>query len=147
MNPDHLPTLLQSLRALGDYAARHDVNNVTLPDIGAELDRARALVASARGAALANNCPKHPGGPVDPTARNGCLLCGNSEHRPAARPVPQNFVPGEVLRYLQEHGQDAATEQYGAQAVTRALVLGARHPCAPQPDTAAGPDTDESETA
>lgn len=142
MNPDFLPPLQAALRALGEFAARHDVNDSTLAEIAAELDRARALVASARGNARANHCVRHPGGPVDPTAENGCLLCGTGQRRPA-RPVPEGLVPGEVLRFLEEHGQDAATQRYGAQAVTRALALGDRHPSTQRPGPPAEPHDDE----
>ncbi|WP_199570588.1 hypothetical protein [Streptomyces murinus] len=127
MNPDFLPPLGASLRALGEFAARHEVNDETLAAIAAELDRARSLVRSAQGEVRANRCMRHPGGPVDPTADNGCLLCGTQQRRPA-RPVPNDFVPGEVLRVLQEHGHDAATARFGPQAVTRAVALGGRHP-------------------
>lgn len=127
MNPDFLAPLYQSLRTLGEFAARHDVNDSTLTEIAAELDRARSLTASARGNPRANRCPRHPGGPIDPTDSNGCLLCGTARRRPA-RPLPHDVTPGEVLRFLQTHGQDAATDRYGAQAVTRAVVLAGRHP-------------------
>lgn len=141
MNPDFLAPLNQCLRALGAFAARHDVNDSTLTEIATELDRARALVASARGNARANHCLRHPGGPVDPTAQNGCLLCGTVQRRPA-RPVPEGIRPGEVLRFLEAHGQDAATERYGAQAVTRALALGDRHPSTQRPGIPAQPHDD-----
>lgn len=127
MNPDFLPALGQSLRTLGDFAARHEVDDSTLAEIAAELDRARLAVAGARGVQRANRCSRHPGGPVDPTASNGCLLCGAQQRRPA-RPVPEDFVPGEVLQVLQEHGHKAATDRFGPQAVTRAVALGGRHP-------------------
>ncbi|WP_434593435.1 hypothetical protein [Streptomyces sp. A5-4] len=144
MNPDFLPPLGACLRALGEFAARHEVNDSTLAAIAAELDRGRALVRSAQGNARANHCVKHPGGPVDPTADNGCLLCGTGQRRPA-RPVPEDFVPGEVLRVLQVHGQDAATQRFGAQAVTRALVLGGRHPSTKQLAAPAAEPYDEGE--
>ncbi|MFI1954827.1 hypothetical protein ACH437_23765 [Streptomyces xinghaiensis] len=130
MNPDFLPLLGASLRALGEFAARHEVNDSTLAEIAAELDHARSLIASARGNLRGNRCSRHPGGPVDPTDSNGCLLCGTVRRRPA-RPLPPDLTPGEVLRFLQAHGQDAATERYGAQAVTRAVVLAGRHPSTP----------------
>ncbi|MBT2453312.1 hypothetical protein [Streptomyces sp. ISL-86] len=131
MNPDFLPAIGASLRNLCEFAARHDVDDQTLTDLAAEIDRARAAVAGARGAVRANRCMQHLGGPVDPTADNGCLLCGTSQRRPA-RPIPEDFVPGDVLWHIEEHGQDAATERFGAQAVTRALVLGGRHPSTKQ---------------
>ena len=138
MNPDFLPALQQSLRTLGEHAARHEVNDLSLAEIAAEVDRARTLVAQARGAQRANRCTRHPGGPVDPTAPDGCLLCGTSGRRPA-RPLPPDFTPGEVLRFLQAHGQDAAAHRYGGQAVTRALATGHRHPSTPRPGTPAEP--------
>ncbi|WP_225846950.1 hypothetical protein [Streptomyces sp. HPF1205] len=141
MNPDFLPALQRSLRALGEYAARHEVNDQTLAEIAGEVDRARQLVAQARGAHRANACPRHPGGPVDPTAPNGCLLCGTQERRPA-RPLPQGIASGEVLRFLQAHGQDAAARRYGAQAVTRALVAAHRPSSTPRPGEPAGPHDD-----
>ncbi|MFF1962963.1 hypothetical protein ACFVW5_04945 [Streptomyces sp. NPDC058232] len=144
MNPDFLPPLQVALRALGEFAARHDVNDSTLTEIATELDRARALVASARGNARANHCLRHLGGPVDPTAQNGCLLCGTAQRRPA-RPMPEGVRPVEVLRFLEEHGQDAATDRYGAQAVTRALALGDRHPSTQRPGFPAELPDDEGE--
>lgn len=127
MNPEFLPAIGASLRTLCEYATWRDVTDETLTELAAEIDRARAAVAAARGSARANRCLRHPGSPVDPTAENGCLLCGPAVRR-WARPIPENFVPGDVLAHIEEHGQDAATERFGAQAVTRALVLGGRHP-------------------
>jgi hypothetical protein len=138
VNPDYLPALGRSLRALAEFATWREVNDSTLAEIAAEVDRARALVAQARGARRANHCTQHPGGPVDPTAENGCLLCGTSQRRPA-RPLPPDFTPGEVLRFLQAHGQDAAARRYGGQAVTRALATGHRHPSTPRPGVPAEP--------
>ncbi|MFB8347986.1 hypothetical protein [Streptomyces niveus] len=127
MNPEFLPAIGASLRSLCEFATRADVTDDTLTELAAEIERARAAVAGARGQARANRCLRHPGGPVDPTAENGCLLCGSARRRPAT-PVPENFVPGDVLRHIEKHGQDAATARYGPQAVTRALLLGGRHP-------------------
>ncbi|MFI9026371.1 hypothetical protein [Streptomyces sp. NPDC053560] len=140
-----MPPLARSLRTLGDFAARHEVNDATLAEIAEELDRARVLVASARGARRANACTRHPGGPVDPTAENGCLLCGTTARRPA-RPIPEDFVPGEVLRFLTAHGHEAAADQFGARAVARALATGGRHPSQGRP-TAAEPPESEGEPA
>ncbi|GAA2948769.1 hypothetical protein ACFPN0_14900 [Kitasatospora cinereorecta] len=131
MNPDYLPAIGASLRTLCEFATRHEVDDQTLTELAAEIERARTAVAAALGAARANRCLRHPGSPVDPAAENGCLLCGPSQRRPA-RPIPEDFVPGDVLRHIEEHGQDAATERFGAQAVTRALVLGGRHPSTKQ---------------
>lgn len=144
MNPDLLPALAGSLRALGAFAVRHEVNDGTLAEIAAELDRARSLLASARGKPRQNTCLRHPGCPVDPTAENGCLLCGNSRRRPA-KELPDNFVPGDVLSVLDEHGQDVATERFGARAVAHAIALGLRHPSTRRPGIPAGHD-DEGET-
>lgn len=144
MNPDFLPPLGACLRKLGAFAARHDMDDGTLAEIAAELDNGRSLVASARGNPRANRCARHPGGPVDPDSRNGCLLCGTAERRPA-RPVPGDFEPGEVLRVLEDHGQEEATARFGPQAVTRALVLGNRHPSTRRPGIPAGPSTTETE--
>lgn len=144
MNPDFLPPLGAALRKLGEYAARHEVNDSTLADIAADLDRARSLVASARGNPRANSCLRHPGSPVDPSAENGCLLCGNSQRRPA-KELPDDFVPGEVLRVLEEHGHDVATDRFGARAVAHAIALGLRQPSTRRPGLPAGHD-DEGET-
>ncbi|MCX4550546.1 MULTISPECIES: hypothetical protein [unclassified Streptomyces] len=144
MNPDFLPALGASLRALGEFAARHEVDDATLAEISAELGRAGAAVAGARGERRANRCVRHPGGPVDPTVSNGCLLCGSSERRPAAQP-PADVEPGEVLNFLQEHGHEGATARYGPRAVTRAVVI-FRHPSNQQSGRQAGLDhEDESE--
>ena len=127
MNPEFLPAIGASLRTLCEYATWRDVNDDTLTELAAEIERARTAVAGARGQVRANRCPRHPGGPVDPSAKDGCLLCENARRRPA-RPIPEDFVPGDVLRHIEEHGQDAATERYGPRAVTRAVLLGGRHP-------------------
>ncbi|WP_228976718.1 hypothetical protein [Streptomyces sp. DH12] len=127
MNLDFLPPLAASLRTLGAFATRHEVNDGTLAEIAAELDRARSLVASARGTARANRCTRHPGGPVDPDVDTGCLLCGQALRR-RARELPADFAPGEVLRFLEEHGHEAATARYGPRAVTHALGIAGRHP-------------------
>lgn len=139
MNPDYLPALQASLRALGEIAARHDVTDATLAEIAAEIDHARALVASARSQRRANRCTRHPGGPVDPTADNGCLLCGASSRRPVT-PPPDGATTGDVLQVLREHGHDAATAQFGGMAVARA-VASDWHPSNFRRATPATPDT------
>ncbi|MFD5788645.1 hypothetical protein ACFWH1_18730 [Streptomyces sp. NPDC127037] len=141
MNPDFLPAIGASLRALCEFATRHDVDDRTLADLAAELDRARLAVKGARGEARANRCAQHPGGPVDPTARNGCLLCGPAERRPA-RPIGDDFVPGDVLRFLEEHGHEAAAREFGPQSVTRALAVGRRHPATQRPGTPTPPSNE-----
>lgn len=146
MNPDFLPPLNASLRTLGEIAARHEVNDSTLAAIAKELDRARALVASARGNARANKCQRHPGGPVDPTVSNGCLLCGPGERRPAS-PPPDGVTAAEVLRFADEHGHRAAAARFGGRALARAVAIGG-HPPSPRRPTAAGsPHDNEGETA
>jgi hypothetical protein len=132
VNPEFLPAIGASLRALCEYATWHEVTDDTLTELAAEIEKARAAVAAdARGTARANRCLRHPSGPVDPTAANGCLLCGSARRLPAT-PVPDDFVPGDVLRHIEAHGQDAATARYGPQAVTRALLLGGSHPSTKQ---------------
>ncbi|GGZ23784.1 hypothetical protein GCM10010387_16270 [Streptomyces inusitatus] len=126
MNPDYLPPLGACLRKLGEYATRHDVNDSTLAEISADLDQARALVAGARGQQRANRCTRHPGSPVDPSATNGCLFCGNQQRRPAAE-IPSDLTPAEVLAYLDEHGHQAAVDRYGGRALARALSI-SQHP-------------------
>ncbi|MFJ7592478.1 hypothetical protein ACIQZO_34935 [Streptomyces sp. NPDC097617] len=145
MNPDFLPAIGASLRALCEFATRHDVNDQTLTELAAEIEKARAAVAGARGAVRANRCVRHPGSPFDPTAENGCLLCGPTVRRPA-RPIPEDFVPGDVLLHVEEHGQDAATERYGAQAVARALMLSGRHPSKTQRRGIPATQQDKGET-
>jgi hypothetical protein len=136
MNPNVLPPLGASLRKLGEFAHRHEVNDTTLAAIAAELDRARALVAAARGNQRANRCTRHPGGPVDPTASNGCLLCGAQERRPAA-PPPDGVTPAEVLRFAEEHGHRAAAARFGGRALARAVAIGG-HPSNPRRPNPAG---------
>lgn len=139
MNPSVLPPLAASLRRLGDFANRHEVNDTTLAAVAAELDRARALVAQARGnGGTTSRCTRHPGGPVDPTVSNGCLLCGPSERRPAPTP-PQDVTPAEVLRFAEEQGHHAAAARFGGRALARAVAL-ADHPSNPRADRSAGPD-------
>ncbi|WP_284576674.1 hypothetical protein [Streptomyces sp. 2P-4] len=144
MNPDYLPALGASLRNLGQFAAAHEVDDRTLADIAAELDRARAAVAGARGQRTANRCGRHPGAPADPTYQNGCLFCGPATRRPAT-PVPTDFTPGDVLRFYDEHGHEAAADRFGPQAVTRAIALRNRHPSTRRPGLPAAPPTEESE--
>ncbi|MFI0827208.1 hypothetical protein ACH4Q7_22445 [Streptomyces roseolus] len=143
MNPDYLPELQESLRTLGEFAARHEATDESLARLADELDRARSLTAAARGQARANRCHRHPGCPVDPTSENGCLLCGVNERRPAARPAP-GLSLAEVLAYVQAHGHEAATEQYGGIAVARAINAD-RHPSNFRPAIPAGPDNPTTE--
>jgi hypothetical protein len=144
VNPDFLPAIGTSLRALCEYATWREVTDDTLTELAAEIEKARAAVAAARGTARANRCLRHPGGPVDPTSANGCLLCGGSQRRPAT-PVPDDFVPGDVLRHIEAHGQEAATNRYGPQAVTRALLTGGRHPSTKQLGATAAEPNDEGD--
>ncbi|MGW1989657.1 hypothetical protein [Embleya sp. NPDC001921] len=127
MSPEFVAILSRFLRTLGGFAERHDITETTLPDISAELDRARQFIRAANGPQGANLCRQHTGGPFDPGAENGCLLCWQARARPAS-PMPDDIDPADVARCLREDGQDAATARYGARAVTRALALGAGHP-------------------
>ncbi|MEV6565935.1 hypothetical protein [Streptomyces kronopolitis] len=128
MNPDFLPAIGGVLRDVAAFADRGEVTDATLAELADVLERARRLVAAAQGKrAPANQCARHPGGPVDPTVENGCLLCGVLRRRPA-RPMPDGVELGEILRAIGEVGHDAATERYGARAVARALAIAVRHP-------------------
>ncbi|MFD3844778.1 hypothetical protein ACFWVB_02660 [Streptomyces microflavus] len=120
MNPDFLPAIGSSLRALCSFESRHDIDDQTLTDLAAEIERARTAVANARAASRVNRCTVHPGSPIDPAAENGCLFCGPSQRRPA-RPIPEGVVPANVLELLDEHGEDAAIQTFGPLAVARAL--------------------------
>ncbi|MFJ2206017.1 hypothetical protein [Streptomyces microflavus] len=144
MNPDYLPAIGASLRVLAGYATWREVTDATLDEIAAELDRARAAVAGARGKRTANTCLQHPGGPVDPTSQNGCLFCGPSFRRPST-PVPEDSTPADVLAVYDEHGHDAAAERYGPHAVTKALALRNRRPST-RPGPPAPPPNEESDT-
>lgn len=143
MNPDFLPAIGASLRRLAEFATWREVNDDTLTQVAAELDRARAAVAAARGVQRANRCLRHPGGPVDPTATDGCLLCGQSDRQPAP-PVPEEVLPADVLRFHDEHGHQAAADRYGGRALARALALQA-HPSNPRPGHPAEPSTAEGD--
>ncbi|WNI20336.1 hypothetical protein [Actinacidiphila sp. ITFR-21] len=143
MNPNYLPEIGQSLRRLAEFATWREVNDDTLTQVAAELDRARAAVAAARGVQRANRCLRHLGGPVDPTATNGCLLCGQAERQPAP-PVPEEVVPGDVIRFYEQHGHQAAADQFGGRALARALALQA-HPANPRPGLPAEPPTTEGD--
>ncbi|NGO67850.1 hypothetical protein [Streptomyces boncukensis] len=138
MNPDFLPEIGRVLRDIAAYTARNEITDQTLADLADELERAVHLVRSAQGKTPpANRCSRHPGGPVDPTADNGCLLCGAAQRRPAS-PIPEGVELGEVLRAVADDGHDAAAARYGAQAVARALAIGTRHSSKPRtrrPDT------------
>ncbi|MEU7092955.1 hypothetical protein [Kitasatospora aureofaciens] len=129
MIPDRLPPLAASLRTLGAYAEQHEVHDATLGEIADELRRCLGLVAAAQGRARANACLRHPGGPVDPTADNNCLLCGSAARRPAA-PAPQDVTSVQVLCFAREHGDEAAARTYGARALARALAMATRNPAA-----------------
>lgn len=124
MNPDYLPALVQSLRTLGDFAARHDVTDATLAEIAAELDGARSLVASARGSQQENRCVRHPGGPFDPAADHGCLLCGRRQ--PQAQPPGDEAPVEDVARDVAELGEEEATRRHGPRAVAKALAAAGR---------------------
>ena len=121
------------MRDIAAYAHRGEVTDQTLAELAVELERAVHLVRSAQDKATpANRCSRHPGGPIDPTADNGCLLCGTANRRPAS-PMPEGVELGEVLRAVADDGHDAAAARYGAQAVARALAIGTRHPSKPGP--------------
>ncbi|MFZ3595110.1 hypothetical protein [Streptomyces sp. BH104] len=139
MIPDHLPAIGQALRNIAEFAARSEVTDATLAELEEELHRALQLVKQARGKRLpANRCTRHPGGPVDEDAENGCLFCGKAQPRPT-QPMPDGIEPGEVMRFLNEHGADAATDRYGGRAVTRALAIRNRHPSNLRPRQSALP--------
>jgi hypothetical protein len=144
MNPNALPALAASLRKLGDFANRHEVNDSTLGAVAAELERARALLGQARGNQRANRCQRHPGGPVDPTATNGCLLCGTQQRRPAP-PPPEGVTPAQVLHFAEEHGHRAAAARFGGRALARAVAIGG-HPSNPRRPNPAGSQHNEGDT-
>ncbi|MFJ9461062.1 hypothetical protein ACIRST_39085 [Kitasatospora sp. NPDC101447] len=139
MIPDHLPPLAASLRTLGAYAERHELHDGTLGEIADELRRGLDLASAAQGRARANACLRHPGGPVDPTADNGCLLCGDTGRRPAT-PSPQDVTPLQVLCFAREHGDEAAARTYGARALARELAMGTRNPAAVLDCVPGGPE-------
>lgn len=143
MNPDYLPEIGASLRRLAEFATWREVTDETLAEVAAELDRARAAVAAARGVQRANKCLRHPGGPVDPTATNGCLLCGQTQRQPAP-PVPEETVLGDVIRFFDEHGHQAAADRFGGRALARALALQS-HPANHRPGPSAEPPTTEGD--
>ncbi|MFE0765423.1 hypothetical protein [Streptomyces smyrnaeus] len=147
MNPDLLPAIGRALRDICAYSTRPDITDATLADLAGVLDHAHRLVLQAQGKRPGGNlCVRHPGGPVDPTASNGCLLCGAADRRPA-RPMPDGVEPGEVLRAIDEDGHDAATARYGARAVARALAIGGRHPSNSRPGGPAEPYDPDPEGA
>ncbi|WP_051710174.1 hypothetical protein [Streptomyces sp. NRRL S-350] len=127
MNPDHIPALAAALRELGAIPDQHELTDGTLGEIAEKLDRCRGLVAVVRGAARTNSCARHPAGPVDPTAPSNCLLCGAAARRPAP-PTPEGVTTEMVLALVDEHGEQAAAERYGARALARALANRTRHP-------------------
>ncbi|MFC7791315.1 hypothetical protein [Streptomyces cinereoruber] len=144
MNPDFLPPLGAALRRLGEYATRHEVNDATLAEIATDLDRARSLVVSAQGSGPGGRCVRHPYSTVAAAGLGGCFLCDSSPQRPA-RERPDDFVPGDVLRAVAEHGQEAAAERYGARAVALALAAAARHPTHQRTEISARVDDTEGE--
>lgn len=143
MNPDYLPEIGASLRRLAQFATWREVTDDTLAEVAAELDRARAAVAAARGVQRANRCLTHPGGPVDPDATNGCLLCGQTERQPAPQ-VPEELALGDVARFCDEHGHQAAADRFGGRALARALALQG-HPVNHRPGPPAEPSTAEGD--
>ncbi|MEW2434317.1 hypothetical protein AB0952_09050 [Streptomyces caniferus] len=133
MIPDFLSAIGQALRDLAAFTNRGEVTDATLTELAGVLDRAHHLVMAVQGKrAPANQCARHPDGPIDPTAENGCLLCGRAERSPA-RPMPDGVEPGEVLQAIAETGHEAATHRYGARAVARALAIAGRHPAHQRP--------------
>jgi hypothetical protein len=135
VNPAFLPQLGASLRKLGAYPDQHDVTDAILADLAAELDRARGLLAAARGL---TPCPRHPGGPTDPADGGACLLCRTPRQPDPSVPAPAARSPAEVLAAIAEHGPEAATRLYGGHAVTRALALG--HTRQNKPNTTTEPE-------
>ncbi|WTW95457.1 hypothetical protein OG216_19640 [Streptomycetaceae bacterium NBC_01309] len=135
MNPALLPPLGASLRKLGEYAASFDVSGSTLVEIGQELDHCRALIRAALGELNVSRCTRHPGSVFDPTEPNGCRRCANETRSQAPRTdaLSEDLAPGDVLRFIDQHGQEAALAAFGPRAVTRAHALGKRPPIAPSP--------------
>lgn len=133
MNVNALPALAQSLWTLGQVVTRPEITEAMLTEIATELARARHLVAAARGAA--NVCGAHPGGPIDPTAPNGCLMCAGVMTSSPARPVPADLDLREVLRFVQQHGTDPAVQRYGGRAVALAHTLATRRHTRPPGST------------
>lgn len=91
MTTDHaaLPALGDALRALTTYLDSTDITDETLKRLDADLRTTLRLVATARGTTAVNNCQQHPGGPIDPTDDNTCLLCRTLRFR-ARRPAAED---------------------------------------------------------
>ena len=107
MNHAQLTALGRALRVLGENgeALAPDTPDAKLHEVKADLRRALDLLEeTVTGAAPTTRCPEHPGGPVDESAPDLCLLC-ETRRRAARRaefnggPVPQAAAEAVPSRY------------------------------------------------
>ncbi|QNT94860.1 hypothetical protein HEP81_04587 [Streptomyces griseofuscus] len=115
----------EALRALGERG-EHLIALQPAPEdldeIREEMDAARRLLVVAR-ASLARRCPQHPNAPADPTADGECLFCATNRRRGETANVTEAVPLQTVARAVAELGQDEAVRRYGAQTVTRAVLV------------------------
>lgn len=97
MNHAQLTALGRALRVVGEHgeALTADTPDSRLHEVKADLRRALELLDESVGAAApTTRCAEHPGGPVDESAPDLCLLCETrrraarrSEYQGSARPA------------------------------------------------------------
>ncbi|MFE3378799.1 hypothetical protein [Streptomyces anulatus] len=124
MNRTPLPELVRVLHTLGDYGNRLDPAAATpeqLLIVTRAIEEARRLVTSAQGPA--NQCPQHPGAPVDPTDGGRCLFCRTRRHGAA---TVTDAPAADVLATVTDHGEEEAARRYGPRALALALAAAGR---------------------
>lgn len=126
MSTSEVTDLGRALRALGEHGERLEAFAATreqLDEILVALDATRKRLQAVRATFGPSGCSLHPNVPVDPAAGGRCLLC--AQHQRAGQNAAPEVVTGtvaEICQYIDEHGQPAAEERFGAPAVTRAVI-------------------------
>ncbi|MEW2068450.1 hypothetical protein [Streptomyces sp. NPDC007346] len=124
MNRTPLSELVRVLHTLGDYGNRLDPAAATpeqLLIVTRAIDEARRLLAAAQGPA--NQCPRHPGAPTDPTDGDRCIFCRTRRYGAA---TVTDATTTDVLATVADHGEEAAARRYGPRALTLALAAAGR---------------------
>ncbi|MYR58880.1 hypothetical protein GTY54_22440, partial [Streptomyces sp. SID625] len=108
-----------ALRALGEHGDRLTVFEAApeqLDEIGADLDRARRLLADVRAEQSPAGCRVHPSAPRDPATGEACLFCATNRRRgqtPGETATVTAAVPLEqVCRAVAELGHEEAVRRF-----------------------------------